>query len=492
MVRGQAREVILVRLGEVTLKGRTRGRFERVLLRNIREALRAEGISAYVVREYGRIYVYAGREALEPLRRVFGIWSLSPALEVRYETLEALLDAAKSFFKTAVAGKRFAVRARRVGAEGFTSIDLERLLGARLLPYSSGVDLSNPEVTAHVEVRGNRAYLYTEVIPAHGGLPVGTEGKVLALVSGGFDSAVAAWYMLKRGAEVHYLFCNLAGDLTKRYVMRVVKILADRWSYGYRPRLYVVDFRPLLSELRRAVDTRVLGVVLKRYMYRVAEKVAREIGAYAIVTGESLGQVSSQTLKNLYAIDPAAAMPVFRPLIGFDKEEIIRVAREIGVYEEASRVKEVCGVFSYHPRTACTLEEALVNESRVAPRLLEELMRSLEVYDLKSLDPGSLEIPDVDIDSVPEGSLIVDVRPPEKYAEWHLPGSINASVEEVLELAGRAAEGRPIVIVCDEGGLSREVAYSLRLLGYKAYSLRGGVRRLRARSKGFKADSQAG
>jgi len=483
MVHEQAREVILVRLGEVTLKGRSRDKFEKILLRNIREALKAEDISAPVVRGYGRIYVYAGRKALEPLRRVFGIWSLSPALEVSFKTLDELLEVAESFFKTAVAGKKFAVRARRVGAEGFTSIDLAKLLGAKLLPYSSGVDLGRPEVTVYVEVRGSKAYLYTEVIPAYGGLPVGTEGRVVALISGGFDSAVAAWYMLKRGAEVHYLFCNLAGDLMKRYVLRVAKVLADRWSYGYRPRLYVVDFRPLVSELRRSVDPGVLGVVLKRFMYRAAEKVARGVGAYAVVTGESLGQVSSQTLRNLYAIDSAATLPVLRPLIGFDKEEIMRVAREIGVYEEASRVKEVCGVFSFHPRTACTLEEALVSESRIAPQFLEKLLAGMEVYDLKSLDPKSLETPNVDIDFVPEGSLVVDVRPPEKYAEWHIPGSLNASVEEVFKLADSIAGGRPIVVVCDEGGLSREVAYSLRLLGYSAYSLRGGIRKLREKTK---------
>ncbi len=490
MIQEQTREVILVRLGEVTLKGKARDRFERVLLRNIKEALAAEGISAPVVRGYGRIYVYAGREALEPLRRVFGVWSLSPAIEVSFKTLDELLEAAESFFKTAVAGKKFAVRARRVGAEGFTSIDLERLLGARLLPYSSGVNLSSPEVTAHVEVRGNRAYFFTEIVPAYGGLPVGTEGRVVALISGGFDSAVAAWYMLKRGAEVHYLFCNLAGDLTKRYVLRVAKVLADRWSYGYRPKLYIVDFRPLISELRRRVDPGVLGVVLKRYMYRAAEKVARRVGAYAIVTGESLGQVSSQTLKNLYVIDSAATMPVLRPLIGFDKEEIVRMAREIGIYEEASRVKEVCGVFSSHPRTARTLEEALVSESKIAPQLLEKLLAGIEVYDLKNLGPESLETPDVDIDFVPEGGLVVDVRPPEKYAEWHIPGSINMNVEEVFELVGRAAGGRPIVVVCDEGGLSREVAYSLRLLGYSAYSLKGGVRRLREKSESLRRSSQ--
>lgn len=472
-----SRDVVLVRLGEITLKGRNREKFEALLVRNIRDAVKSSGASASIVKSYGRFYVYSGREVIPFLRRVFGVWSLSPAVEVEYSDLESLLTSIEEFFREAVRGKTFAVRARRVGVEEFTSMDLERAVGARLLQYSAGVNLRKPDVTVHVEVRGKRAYLYTEVIPAYGGLPVGSEGRVLALVSGGFDSAVAAWYMLKRGAEVHYLFCNLGGELTKLYTARVIKIIADNWSYGYAPKLYVVDYRPLLTELARKVNHKVLGVILKRFMYRTAEAVARKIGAYAIVTGESLGQVSSQTLQNLYATDQAASMPVFRPLIGFDKEEIMRVSREIGVYEEAARVREICGVYSHQPKTACSVEEALAEESRLDPTLLERVLSSLEVLNLRSLRADDLKVPEVDIDRVPKGSIVVDIRPAEKYSKWHLPGSVNVDAAGVLEFAQSTGRDKIYVVVCDEGGLSREIAYSLRLLGFAAYSLRGGIRR---------------
>lgn len=481
IARERFRELILVRLGEITLKGKTRERFEAILIRNMRSALRAGGIEARIERGYGRVFVYSGREAIPLLRRVFGIWSLSPAVEVEYSTLDELLCISEEVFREAVRGKTFAVRARRVEVDAFTSRDLEREVGSRLLRYSAGVDLERPEVTVYVEVRGKRAYLYTEVVQAYGGLPVGSEGRVLALVSGGFDSAVAAWLMLKRGAEVHYLFCNMGGELARLYTARVVKVIADNWSYGYSPKLYVADFRPLLAELARRVDHRLLGVVLKRYMYRAAEVVARRIGAHAIVTGESLGQVSSQTVVNLHAIEQAVTLPVFRPLIGFDKEEIIRLAREIGVYEEASRVREICGAYSYQPRTACSVEEVLMEESKVGVQCDDGVVGSLEALDLQALSWDDLKIPDVDIDTLPGGSVVLDVRPAEKFSTWHIPGSINVDADHVVELVQSMGRDKTYVVVCDEGGLSREIAHELRLLGFTAYSLRGGIRRARRR-----------
>ena len=200
--------VLLLRLGEITIKGtRTRRRFEGLLLRNIGDALSSVGVSFTLRREGGRVFVYASDEgrALDVLRRVFGIKSISSTKEIEFSALEDLVEKAEVYFADLVKGKSFAVRARRVGTHAFTSLDIERLVGAALLKYAARVDLESPEVTAYIEVRGNRAYFYTDVVRAYGGLPIGSEGKVLALVSGGFDSAVAAWYMLRRGAEVHYL-----------------------------------------------------------------------------------------------------------------------------------------------------------------------------------------------------------------------------------------------------------------------------------------------
>lgn len=474
--------VLLLRLGEITIKGaRTRRRFEKLLLRNIDDALRSNGIEYKVRREGGRIFVYSSDEvrAAQTLRRVFGVKSLSLAQEVEFESLDDLVEKAAAFFSSAVKGKSFAVRARRAGSHPFTSLDVERELGAKLLQEGgSRVDLKNPEVTAYVEVRGKRAYLFTEVIEAYGGLPVGSEGRVIALVSGGFDSAVAAWYTLKRGAEVHYLLCSLGGPIHEIGALHVLKILADNWSYGYRPKLYVVDFSEILREVRRRCDPSLLTVILKRFMYRAAEAVARKEGAEAVVTGESLGQASSQTLTNLAVSTAAVRIQILRPLIGFDKDDIVAKAREIGTYEASARVKEYCGAFSEHPKTRAKLEEVEREEAKLDPTLLDRALSSMKTYDLRSVSVEE-SFEGLEIDEPPDSAVIIDMRSEEKFRSWSLPGSIRLDFDQLIEGVCKLDPSKKYVLLCDEGALSLEAAYVLRKLGIEAYSLKGGARRAR-------------
>jgi thiamine biosynthesis protein ThiI len=479
-MEGKTRNVLIVRLGEITIKGeRSRDRFEKKLVANMKEALRLHGLQGEVRRGYGRIYVYSSSEAIEVLRRIFGITSISNAVEFEFETLEEIVETAYHMFCDKVKGKTFAVRARRTGSHTFTSMDVAREVGARLYPCSRGVDLENPELTVHVEIRGDKAYLFTDVVRAYGGLPVGTEGRVVALVSGGFDSIVAAWFMLKRGAEVHYVFCNMAGELTEKLVASVAKILVDNWSYGYSPKLYVADFKPLLKELRGKVDPGLMGVLLKRYMYRTAEYIARKINALGIVTGESLGQVSSQTLENLYSSSVAASIPIYRPLIGMDKEEIISIAREIGTYEASARVKEICGVYSVHPRTRSRLEEVVREEEKVDKTVFDKVLSSIREIDLRIFSPKEEKLEeDIEVSIISSDSVVIDLRPPEKYLEGHVPGSINIDFADLPLAAVKLDPSKKYILICDEGGLSREAAHMLRKLGYKAWSLKGGYRAL--------------
>jgi len=478
--------VVLVRLGEVTVKAKaTRRRFERLLLRNMRDALSSEGLGGFrIEREWGRIFVHAEDEAraAEVLTRVFGVKSVSVCREERYEGLEDLVAKASEYFADKVGGRRFAVRARRAGEDRFTSMDVERELGSRLREYGV-VDLENPEVTAYVEARAGRAYLYTSVVRGYGGLPVGCEGRVLALVSGGFDSPVAAWFMLRRGAEVHYLLCRLGGYVQEASAIHVLKVLAARWSYGYSPKLYVADFSRILSEIRSRCDPSLTTVLLKRFMYRVGEALAQREGFEGLVTGEVLGQAASQTLRNLLVTSKSVSIPVYRPLIGFDKDDVVELARRIGTYEASSRVKEYCGAFVEHPATHADPGRVAEEEAKLSGGLVEEAVSSLKTYDLRSVHLEE-ESADLEVERVPEGAVVIDLRPPSRYSRWHVPGSINIGFDAIVDGLGEAGlfdRSRTYVLVCDEGALSLEAAYLLRRLGYSAYSLRGGIRRIRKR-----------
>ncbi|QOJ78294.1 tRNA 4-thiouridine(8) synthase ThiI [Infirmifilum lucidum] len=472
--------VILIRPGELTVKGhRARERFEKLLVRNIKDALSSEGIQAEVKRGFGRFYVYGPPESVNVLRRVFGIRSMSIAAEVEFTSLEDLIAKSEEYFRDIVAGRNFAVRARRAGEHPFTSMDVNRLLGERLLKYARKVDLENPEVEVYVEIRGNRAYFFTGIVEAYGGLPVGSEGRVIALVSGGFDSLVAAWMALKRGSEVEFLYLNLGGAVSKYYVARAVKTLADRWCFGYYPRLFIVDFTDFIRELRAKVRPDLLGVILKRYMYRAASYFARKVDAGGIVTGENLGQVSSQTLANLNVIDKASEFVVLRPVICLDKDEIVKIAREIGTYDVSSTVKEICGIYSIHPRTSASLEEVIQEEEKIDESIFLKAIENAEVLDIRRVkieEVWDKTYEELDIEQIPPGAVVLDVRPAEKFRLEHIPGSINVDSWYLEEAIAKIGRDKTYIVVCDEGGLSREVAYTLRKMGISAYSLKGGIR----------------
>ena len=391
--------LFLVRYGEIAVKGKgTRARMVRLLERNIAAALRHRGVGGFRVwSRDARVFVEVpdgdGARASEALSRVFGIVSYSPVVRVRHGGLTDIVSRGVELFSHHVRGRSFRVRARRSGREPFTSKDVEKALGAALLEAGAGrVDLENPEVTVYVEVRGEEAYFYTEVLEGPGGLPLGSEGRVLALVSGGIDSPVAAWMMMRRGAEVDMVFFNLGGEAHELGVLKVAKILADGWSHGYSPRLHMVDFRPVVSVLMEEVDEGVRGVVLRRLMFRAAEMVAGEEGALGLVTGESLGQVSSQTLPNMLAAEKGVGLPIYRPLIGMDKNEIAGMARRIGTYEVSARLQEFCAIAAGKPRTRVRPEEVDEAEKRVDPALVRRLVGERRVVDLSKLSPQILDL----------------------------------------------------------------------------------------------------
>ena len=478
---GNSESLALVRLAsEVTLKApRTRAQFLRRLVGNMRDAFNAQNAQADIRSAWGRIYVRSNDSALPALARVFGINSYSVIDAVVPAEMDAILDKGVEVFAYAVRGKRFAVRAQRAGQHGFTSKEIEVALGARLFDYSAGVDLTNPEVTAYVEVRDESAYLFSQRVAGSGGLPVGVEGRAIALISGGFDSAVASWLMLKRGVELDYLFCNLGGDAYERAVVQVTKAIADDWSYGSQPRLFVVDFDEPLRELRARTRENYWQILLKRLMYRAASQIGERIGAQAIITGEAVGQVSSQTLVNLRAIDSAATLPVFRPLIGFDKEEIIERARHIGTAALSEQVKEYCAIAPGHPVTAAREERVLAEERKMDLAVVDRAADAAKTLHVRRLSATDLVAPYIFADTITPDAMLIDCRTEAQYQAWHAPGALHREEWELARDFKKLDRNRKYILYCAHGLQSAHLAEKMQRHGYEAYSFRGGVTALR-------------
>jgi thiamine biosynthesis protein ThiI len=347
----------LIRYGEVFLKSDyVRRQWEKALVRNIREVLPGCRVRS----ERGRIWV-GGTIDPEKLRRVFGIVSFSPVTRCALEDLGgALLSLARE--RGAGEIRTFAIRMRRVGTHPFTSREKAVELGnlVRGAFPGLGVDLDHPDLELHVEIREGTCYLYTEVIPGAGGLPLGVEGSLVALVSGGIDSPVAAWMMMKRGCRILPVFVALEGFLGDDARARAGEVVEVLRNYQPDIRLRVIPDSFLAcakEQLIRNGQERFTCLICKRRMYRIAATVAGEEGAKGIVTGESLGQVASQTLENLLVLDDAAGLPVYRPLIGLDKEEITRIARKIGTFGPSTGSAEGCRAVPRRPSTRASLEK---------------------------------------------------------------------------------------------------------------------------------------
>lgn len=367
----QTIDSILVRYGEIGIKSdRVRSRYERALVNNIEKALSfCEIPYDAVVRDFGRIFVHTQDAAAAPtVARVFGVVSVSP-VQTSAATLDAMKDAALRIISPLLTGgKSFGIRARRTGTHDYSSKDIGVVVGGAIEKATGApVRLTKPDVQLFIEVRAERAYIYTEVVQGVGGLPLGTQGKVIALISGGIDSPVAAWLMMKRGCTIVPLFFDCepyTGDTGRERTVAVVKALAV-WA-GRPLDLAVVQHGASLGQFRKLAP-RITCVLCKRMMYRIATSIAKEERAHGIVTGESIGQVASQTTQNLLAIDQASDIPVYRPLIGLDKTESIKLARRIGTYPlSTAGYPTVCGAAHRHPTTNADLAELKALETQLS------------------------------------------------------------------------------------------------------------------------------
>lgn len=470
--------------GELSTKARpTRYRFTQRLLTNIRDALESEGITPEVEVSHDRIFVALPDAASEEvLTRVFGIQSVSRAERRPVRELADIVRDGEELFSERVRGKSFAIRARRVGNRrpgDIRSQDVMRELGDALLPVSAGVNLGNPEATVHLELSGGNAAYFSDLVPAQAGLPLGVEGRAVALVSGGFDSAVAAWYLLRRGVSLDYVFCNLGGATHQLGTLRVMKVIADRWSYGGHPRFHSVEFGPIVEEIQARTTPRYWQILLKRLMLRAAERIARRIRAAAIITGEAVGQVSSQTLQNLKVISQATEEPILRPLVGMNKEEIIATSRRIGTFELSKVVGEYCDMAPKSPATRAALAVVLEEESRLDLGLLDRCVDNRSVIDLRASDVEALAIPELETDSIPADATVIDLRTKAQYDGWHYPDAVWLDFGHAMKAYPTFDKHKRYVLYCEFGLKSAHLAEFMRKEGFQAANFSGGTRALR-------------
>lgn len=355
-------DLIIARYGEIGIKSpKIRSRFEKKLVKNIKATFDCE-----VIRNQGRIYIKPQdfSEGVEKLNRVFGVVSYSPAISTK-ATYEDIDDTLAKYTQNLIdegildENTKFAIKCRRVGKHDFTSQEMAAHCGGVVRDVIlAPVDLTNPDLTIFVEVREDDAYIFHEKIKGPGGLPLGTQGKVVVLLSSGIDSPVAAYLMMKRGCEVIALHCN-NDPFSGPKVTENFNLLVDQlniYASGVPIKRRVIDYGEYLTVAKEKAPEKMTCVLCKSGMYRIAEKLANKLGADAIVDGSSVGQVASQTLSNILATRYGVDMPILSPLIGLDKEEITKISKDIGTFDISKIDDGGCSAVPRYPETHADLE----------------------------------------------------------------------------------------------------------------------------------------
>lgn len=475
---------IIVRLfSEITIKSApVRKRFTKQLRNNLKFLLRSIDSDIRVTKEWEKIEVFADSNDPVLIQKVSQVLACTPGiahfslvhqypLGDQHDVFEKTL----AHWKDALAGKTFRVRVKRTGSHPFTSTDLERYVGGGLNQHTeaAGVNLKTPEVSVQLEVKDNQLFVVEARRQGIGGFPVGTQDSVLSLISGGFDSTVSSYLTIKRGLRTHYCFFNLGGREHELGVKEVAFYLWNKFGSSHKVRFVTVPFEEVVGEILSNVRNSHMGVILKRMMLRAAEQVAEKMEIQALVTGESVAQVSSQTLTNLSVIDKVTDTLVLRPLITMDKNDIIDISRKIGTEEFAAAMPEYCGVISKKPTTAAKMADVLDQEANFDFSVLERAISESRVQTIDEIIADTnQQATEVEILSeLPAGVKVVDIRHPDEVEQSPLQlGDQEIILIPFYSLSGKAPrlkEGGPYYLYCDKGIMSRLHAGHLADEGYQ-------------------------
>ncbi|MDG2942939.1 tRNA uracil 4-sulfurtransferase ThiI [Exercitatus varius] len=456
-----------------------RKRFIKILTSNIRNVLDKHDDSVAVVRHWDYIEVRSKLEENRPhlielLQRIPGIHHFLEVEECPFTDLHNIFEQTLERMRDALQGKTFCVRAKRRGKHSFSSLEIERYVGGGLNQHieTATVKLKNPDVTVRIEVDDDKLLFIKARHEGIGGYPIGTQEDVLSLISGGFDSGVSSYMLIRRGSRVHYCFFNLGGAAHEIGVKQMAYHIWHRYGSSHKVRFIAVNFEAVVGEILEKIDNGQMGVVLKRMMVRAASQVARRFAIEAIVTGEALGQVSSQTLTNLRLIDEAADALVLRPLITHDKEQIIAIAKQIGTEDIAKSMPEFCGVISKNPTVKAVRDRILAEEQHFDFNILESAVQNAEYLDIRQIaeetEKGVVEVDAVSVLGV--NDVILDIRSPEETDENPLVLEDRQIIElpfyKVSSQFGELDQSKNYVLYCERGVMSKLQALYLKEKGF--------------------------
>lgn len=407
------------------------------------------------------------------LSRTPWVESFIEVLEYDLKNFDDILDKCILLYRKDLEGKSFVVRVKRSGNHDFRSIDLERYLWGWILQNieNTKVDLHNPLFRIDIEIRDNRVYLVKNKFLWFGGFPVWTQDKVISLISWWFDSSVSSFSMIKRWCKLDYLFFNLGGKAHEMWVKQISNYIWQNFSSWYKAKFITVNFEKIVKHLVWDINHKYRWILLKRLFLMVADRISKENEYYAIIKWDSLWQVSSQTLKNMYVIDKSSETLVLRPLISFNKQEIINLAKQIGTYEFSCSMPEYCWVISDKPATWAKLEDILEEEKKFNFTLLEEAIdnKTIEFIDkiIEKEEWYDIEI----VTLISSDEIVIDLREEPIVKEYPLPYSkekiINISFFDIMESYKNLDQTKTYLFYCDKWVMSKNFAYSLREDWYK-------------------------
>ena len=383
----------LIKYGEIGIKGKNRYMFEDALVRQIRYALRGVDGQFLVHKCHGRVYVdcegeYDYEDTVESLKKVFGIVGVCPVVRVKVSEIGQLKKDVVSYMGEMYPDRSltFKVEARRANKRyPMNSMEINCELGEAILDAfpDMRVDVHDPDVKLNVEIR-EEVYIYSDIIPGPGGMPVGTNGSAMLLLSGGIDSPVAGYMIAKRGVELEAVYFHAPPYTSERAKEKVVDLARLVSVYAGPIKLHVVNFTDIQLYIYEKCPHEELTIIMRRYMMRIAEHFAKKDGSLGLITGESIGQVASQTMQSLAATNAVCSLPVYRPLIGFDKRDIVDISQQINTYETSIQpYEDCCTIFvAKHPVTKPSIEKMEKSELNLTEKIDELTKTAIETAEV--------------------------------------------------------------------------------------------------------------